>query len=64
VLREQWSLIAGPELVTSQPELFDELIATLVAAPTPRRVVRDDGRWLLRSFNDIAHLTVRTGPVG
>jgi probable phosphoglycerate mutase len=29
-----------------------------------RLVVRGDGRWLLRSFNDIAHLTVRTGPVG
>ena len=29
-----------------------------------RLVVREDGRWLLRSFNDIAHLTVRTGPVG
>jgi 2,3-bisphosphoglycerate-dependent phosphoglycerate mutase len=29
-----------------------------------RLVVRPDGHWLLRSFNDIAHLTVRTGPVG
>jgi probable phosphoglycerate mutase len=29
-----------------------------------RLVVLDDGRWLLRSFNDISHLTVRTGPAG
>jgi 2,3-bisphosphoglycerate-dependent phosphoglycerate mutase len=29
-----------------------------------RLVVLPDGRWLLRSFNDIAHLTVRTGPAG
>jgi probable phosphoglycerate mutase len=29
-----------------------------------RLVVFDDGRWLLRSFNDISHLTVKTGPAG
>jgi 2,3-bisphosphoglycerate-dependent phosphoglycerate mutase len=29
-----------------------------------RLVVFDDGRWLLRSFNDIAHLYVKTGPAG
>jgi probable phosphoglycerate mutase len=29
-----------------------------------RLVVLGDGRWLLRSFNDISHLTVRTGPAG
>jgi probable phosphoglycerate mutase len=29
-----------------------------------RLVVLGDGRWLLRSFNDIAHLSVRTGPAG
>ena len=29
-----------------------------------RLVVLEDGRWLLRSFNDISHLTVRTGPAG
>jgi probable phosphoglycerate mutase len=29
-----------------------------------RLVVLADGRWLLRSFNDISHLTVRTGPAG
>ena len=29
-----------------------------------RLVIQADGRWLLRSFNDIAHLAVRTGPVG
>jgi probable phosphoglycerate mutase len=29
-----------------------------------RIVVFDDGRWLLRSFNDISHLTVKTGPAG
>jgi len=29
-----------------------------------RLVVRHDGRWLLRSFNDISHLTVTTGPAG
>lgn len=29
-----------------------------------RLVVLDDGRWLLRSFNDISHLSVRTGPAG
>ena len=29
-----------------------------------RIVVQDDSRWLLRSFNDISHLTVRTGPAG
>ncbi len=29
-----------------------------------RLVVHGDGRWLLRSFNDISHLTVRTGPAG
>lgn len=29
-----------------------------------RIVVFEDGRWLLRSFNDISHLTVRTGPAG
>jgi hypothetical protein len=27
-------------------------------------VVQADGRWLLRSFNDISHLTVTTGPAG
>ena len=29
-----------------------------------RLVIQPDGQWLLRSFNDIAHLTVRTGPTG
>ena len=29
-----------------------------------RIVVGPDGRWLLRSFNDISHLTVTTGPAG
>jgi probable phosphoglycerate mutase len=29
-----------------------------------RIVVFADGRWLLRSFNDISHLTVKTGPAG
>lgn len=29
-----------------------------------RIVVHADGKWLLRSFNDINHLTVRTGPAG
>lgn len=29
-----------------------------------RLVVQEDGRWLLRSFNDISHLTIRTGPAG
>lgn len=29
-----------------------------------RIVVLPDGRWLLRSFNDISHLAVRTGPAG
>jgi 2,3-bisphosphoglycerate-dependent phosphoglycerate mutase len=29
-----------------------------------RLVVFDDGRWLLRSFNDISHLYVKTGPAG
>jgi probable phosphoglycerate mutase len=29
-----------------------------------RLVVQDGGRWLLRSFNDVAHLTDRTGPAG
>jgi hypothetical protein len=29
-----------------------------------RLVVQADGRWLLRSFNDISHLTVTTGPAG
>ena len=29
-----------------------------------RIVVQPDGRWLLRSFNDISHLTVTTGPAG
>lgn len=29
-----------------------------------RLVVFEDGRWLLRCFNDISHLTVRTGPAG
>lgn len=29
-----------------------------------RLVVLDDGRWLLRSFNDISHLSIRTGPAG
>lgn len=29
-----------------------------------RIVVHDSGRWLLRSFNDISHLTVKTGPAG
>jgi probable phosphoglycerate mutase len=29
-----------------------------------RLVVFDDGRWLLRAFNDISHLTVKTGPAG
>ncbi|MBK5220229.1 MAG: histidine phosphatase family protein [Thermoleophilia bacterium] len=29
-----------------------------------RLVVFEDGRWLLRAFNDISHLTVKTGPAG
>ena len=29
-----------------------------------RIVVHADGKWLLRSFNDINHLTVKTGPAG
>ena len=29
-----------------------------------RLVVFDDGRWLLRAFNDISHLKVKTGPAG
>jgi len=29
-----------------------------------RLVVFEDGRWLLRSFNDVSHLKVRTGPAG
>lgn len=29
-----------------------------------RLVVHGEGRWLLRSFNDISHLRVRTGPAG
>ena len=29
-----------------------------------RLVVGPDGRWLLRGFNDISHLRVRTGPAG
>jgi 2,3-bisphosphoglycerate-dependent phosphoglycerate mutase len=29
-----------------------------------RLVVLGDGRWLLRSFNDSAHLKVKTGPAG
>ncbi len=29
-----------------------------------RLVVGADPRWLLRSFNDVSHLAVRTGPVG
>jgi probable phosphoglycerate mutase len=29
-----------------------------------RLVVFDDGRWLLRSFNDISHLYVKPGPAG
>jgi 2,3-bisphosphoglycerate-dependent phosphoglycerate mutase len=29
-----------------------------------RIVVQPDNRWLLRSFNDISHLTVKTGPAG
>jgi probable phosphoglycerate mutase len=29
-----------------------------------RLVVFDDGRWLLRAFNDISHLTVKTGAAG
>jgi 2,3-bisphosphoglycerate-dependent phosphoglycerate mutase len=29
-----------------------------------RLVVLPDGRWLLRSFNDISHLRVRSGPAG
>ena len=29
-----------------------------------RLVVHADGKWMLRSFNDINHLTVKTGPAG
>ena len=29
-----------------------------------RLVVRANGRWLLRSFNDVSHLPVKTGPAG
>jgi 2,3-bisphosphoglycerate-dependent phosphoglycerate mutase len=29
-----------------------------------RLVVLEDGRWLLRSFNEISHLDVKTGPAG
>jgi probable phosphoglycerate mutase len=29
-----------------------------------RLVVFEDGRWLLRSFNEISHLNVKTGPAG
>jgi 2,3-bisphosphoglycerate-dependent phosphoglycerate mutase len=29
-----------------------------------RLVIRANGRWLLRSFNDVSHLPVRSGPAG
>jgi len=29
-----------------------------------RLVIRPSGRWLLRSFNEVSHLSVRTGPSG
>ena len=29
-----------------------------------RLVVRSSGKWQLRSFNEISHLTIRTGPAG
>jgi len=29
-----------------------------------RLVVRANGKWQLRSFNEISHLTIRTGPAG
>jgi probable phosphoglycerate mutase len=29
-----------------------------------RLVIRANGRWLLRSFNDVSHLPVHTGPTG
>ena len=29
-----------------------------------RLVVRSSGKWQLRSFNEISHLTLRTGPAG
>jgi len=29
-----------------------------------RLVVHEDGRWLLRSFNEVRHLDTPTGPVG
>jgi probable phosphoglycerate mutase len=29
-----------------------------------RLVIRPSGRWLLRSFNEVSHLTIRTGPSG
>jgi len=29
-----------------------------------RLVIRASGRWLLRSFNEVSHLSVRTGPSG
>lgn len=29
-----------------------------------RLVIRANGRWLLRSFNDVSHLPVHTGPSG
>jgi probable phosphoglycerate mutase len=29
-----------------------------------RLVVHADGRWMLRSFNDVCHLPVKTGPAG
>lgn len=29
-----------------------------------RIVVHPDGRWLLRTFNDVSHLTIQTGPAG
>jgi probable phosphoglycerate mutase len=29
-----------------------------------RLIVRASGKWLLRSFNEVSHLTVRTGPAG
>jgi len=29
-----------------------------------RLVIRPSGKWILRSFNDVSHLPVRTGPAG
>jgi probable phosphoglycerate mutase len=29
-----------------------------------RLVIQPDGKWLLRSFNEISHLPIRTGPAG